>query len=36
MGGAARKLGADFFSRFVEVVTPAPPSAGGGPAGQEE
>ena len=36
MGGTARKLGADFFSRFVEVVTPAPLSGEGGPAGQEE
>jgi len=36
MGGTARKLGADFFSRFVEVVTPASLSDEGEPAGQEE
>ena len=36
MGGVARKLGADFFSRFVEVVTPDPLPEEGGPAGQEE
>ena len=29
IGGAARKLGADFFSRFVDVVTPARPAAEG-------
>ena len=26
IGGAARKIGTDFFSRFAEVVTPAPPA----------
>ena len=26
IGAAARKIGADFFSRFAEVVTPAPPA----------
>ena len=36
IGGTARKLGADFFSRFVEVVTPAPAPAGGEPDQQEE
>ena len=36
IGGTARKIGSDFFSRFVEVVTPAPLSDEGGPAGQEE
>lgn len=36
IGGTARKLGADFFSRFVEVVTPVPPSGKGKPADQEE
>ena len=36
VGGTARKIGADFFSRFVEVVTPDPPSEEGGPADQEE
>ena len=36
MGGTARKLGADFFSRFVEVVTPDSLSDEGEPAVQEE
>ena len=36
MGGTARKIGADFFSRFVEVVTPDPLSEEGEPADQEE
>ena len=36
IGGTARKLGADFFSRFVEVVTPAQPSEKGEPTDQEE
>lgn len=36
IGGTARKIGADFFSRFVEVVTPAPVPAGGEPDKQEE
>ena len=36
IGGTARKIGADFFSRFVEVVTPDPSSEEGGPADQEE
>ena len=36
IGGTARKLGAEFFSRFVEVVTPATPSENGKPADQEE
>ena len=36
IGGTARKLGADFFSRFVEIVTPAPPSGEGEPADQQE
>ena len=36
IGGTARKLGADFFSRFVEVVTPAQPSEKGEPAEKEE
>lgn len=36
IGGTARKLGADFFSRFVEVVTPVPAPAGGESDKQEE
>ena len=36
IGGTARKIGSDFFSRFVEVVTPAAPSGEGGPADQQE
>ena len=36
IGGTARKIGTDFFSRFVEVVTPGPLSERGEPAGQEE
>ena len=36
IGGTARKIGTDFFSRFVEVVTPEPPSGEGGPDEQEE
>ena len=36
IGGTARKIGSDFFSRFVEVVTPAPPSGEDGSANQEE
>ena len=36
IGGTARKLGADFFSRFVEVVTPTQPSEKGEPAEKEE
>ena len=36
IGGTARKLGADFFSRFVEVVTPAPLCADGESDKQEE
>ena len=36
IGGAARKIGSDFFSRFVEVVTPATPSDEGEPADQQE
>ncbi len=36
IGGTARKIGTDFFSRFVEVVTPESPSGKGGPDEQEE
>ena len=36
IGGTARKLGTDFFSRFVEVVTPAPLCADGESDSQEE
>ena len=36
MGGTARKIGTDFFSRFAEVVTPAPAGPEGGPDGREE
>lgn len=36
IGGTARKLGADFFSRFVEVVTPVSVPAEGEPDKQEE
>ena len=36
IGGAARKIGTDFFSRFVEVVTPAPLAEEGEPADREE
>ena len=36
IGGTARKIGTDFFTRFVEVVTPEPPSGEGGPDEQEE
>ena len=36
IGGTARKIGSDFFSRFVEVVTPAPLPAEGEPAAQQE
>ena len=36
IGGTARKIGTDFFSRFVEVVTPAPLRGEGGPDNQEE
>ena len=36
IGGTARKIGADFFSRFVEVVTPDSPSDEGAPANQQE
>ena len=36
IGGTARKIGTNFFSRFVEIVTPDPPSPESGPAGQEE
>ena len=36
IGGAARKIGNDFFSRFVEVVTPAPHREQGEPVDQEE
>ena len=35
IGGTARKLGSDFFSRFVEVVTPDSPSQEGGPVDQQ-
>lgn len=35
MGGTARKIGTDFFSRFAEVVTPAPAGPEGGPDGRE-
>ena len=33
IGGTARKIGTDFFSRFVEVVTPV--SGEGGPDNRE-
>ena len=36
IGGTARKIGSDFFSRFVEVVTPDSPSPEGEPARQQE
>ena len=36
IGGTARKIGTDFFSRFVEVVTPEPPPEAGKPDEQEE
>ena len=36
IGGTARKIGTDFFTRFVEIVTPDPPSVEGGPDEQEE
>ena len=36
IGGTARKIGSDFFSRFVEVVTPDSPSREGEPAHQQE
>ena len=36
IGGTARKIGADFFSRFVDVVTPGSPSGEGEPVNQEE
>ena len=36
IGGTARKLGTDFFSRFVEVVAPAPLCADGESDQQEE
>ena len=36
IGGTARKIGADFFSRFVDVVTPDSPSGEGEPNNQEE
>ena len=36
IGGTVRKIGTDFFSRFVEIVTPDTRSEEGGPAGQEE
>ena len=36
IGGTARKIGTDFFSRFVEVVTPEPPPEAGKSDEQEE
>ena len=36
IGGTARKIGSDFFSRFVEVVTPDALSAEDQPTNQEE
>ena len=36
IGGTARKIGSDFFSRFVEVVTPDSPSREGESAHQRE
>ena len=36
IGGTARKFGSDFFSRFVEVVTPDPPAREGEPTHQRE
>ena len=36
IGGTARKIGADFFSRFVDVVTPDSPAGEGEPNNQEE
>ena len=36
IGGTARKIGTDFFSRFAEVIAPAPPPAGSEPDEQEE
>ena len=36
IGGTARKIGTDFFTRFVEIVTPDEPSEEGGPEEQEE
>ena len=36
IGGTARKLGADFFSRFVEIMTPGRPPADGEPADQPQ
>ena len=36
IGGTARKLGTDFFSRFVEAVSPEPPPGEGGPDEREE
>ena len=35
VGGTARKLGTDFFSRFAEAVTPPPPPATGDEGGRE-
>ena len=32
IGGTVRKIGTDFFSRFVDVVTPAPAAPEGDPA----
>ena len=36
IGGTARKIGTDFFSRFAEVVTPGPPAPEGEPDRQGE
>lgn len=36
IGGTARKIGADFFSRFVDVVTTDSPSGEGEPMDQQE
>ena len=37
IGGTARKIGTDFFSRFVEAVTPEPPPGEGeGEPGEQE
>ena len=35
MGGAARKIAADFFSRFVDIITAAPTSEEGEPVAQD-
>lgn len=36
IGGAARKIGTDFFSRFAEVVAPAPAAARSEPDDEQE